>query len=254
MRRDLAVFAGAVSLAALTALPAHAANQGAGSSASEPVLVVPEPQHWGIASEHELVVHPQDLMPATSAVTFSNGQGAVFETSASGDWWGGVHLPTGALVLRIEMEACDTDAAGAILFGMARFNSPGATGGTNVTPIGTTGATPGCGFFNVNVTTPFTIDNDNQQLTIFLNYGSTTNTNRVNLFRVYYRLQVSPAPATATFTDVPVGHPFLRFVEALVASGVTGGCGGGNYCPDSPVTRGQMAVFLATALGMHFAP
>jgi hypothetical protein len=24
------------------------------------------------------------------------------------------------------------------------------------------------------------------------------------------------------------------------------------YCPDQPVTRGQMAVFLAKALGLHF--
>jgi hypothetical protein len=33
---------------------------------------------------------------------------------------------------------------------------------------------------------------------------------------------------------------------------VTGGCGNGNYCPDAPLTRGQMAVFLAKALGLHW--
>ena len=70
--------------------------------------------------------------------------------------------------------------------------------------------------------------------------------------RVQWLRQVSAAPGAATFTDVPTGHPFFRFVEALVSSGITGGCGGGNYCPDSPVTRGQMAVFLATALGLNF--
>jgi hypothetical protein len=64
--------------------------------------------------------------------------------------------------------------------------------------------------------------------------------------------QVSPAPATASFNDVPTNHPFFRFVEALSASGITGGCGGGNYCPDSPVTRGQMAVFLSKALGLSW--
>jgi hypothetical protein len=74
-----------------------------------------------------------------------------------------------------------------------------------------------------------------------------------NQFRVRYRLQVSPAPATASFpNDVPTTHPFFRFVEALSAAGVTGGCGAGSYCPDAAVTRGQMAVFLATALGLHF--
>jgi hypothetical protein len=58
----------------------------------------------------------------------------------------------------------------------------------------------------------------------------------------------------ASFGDVPTNHPFFPFVEALVASGITAGSGGGNYCPDAPLTRGQMAVFLAIALGLHFVP
>ncbi|HEY7368268.1 MAG TPA: S-layer homology domain-containing protein [Thermoanaerobaculia bacterium] len=70
--------------------------------------------------------------------------------------------------------------------------------------------------------------------------------------RVIWNRQVSVAPGTATFADVPVGHPYLRFVEALVASGITAGCGGGNYCVNAPITRGEMAVFLAAALGLHF--
>jgi hypothetical protein len=77
---------------------------------------------------------------------------------------------------------------------------------------------------------------------------------RFQAVRLVYRLQVSPAPATATFpNDVPTTHPFFRFVQALAAAGITGGCSAGSYCPNSPVTRGEMAVFLATALGLHFA-
>ncbi|HSD33581.1 MAG TPA: S-layer homology domain-containing protein [Gemmatimonadales bacterium] len=71
---------------------------------------------------------------------------------------------------------------------------------------------------------------------------------------MFYQLQVSPAPAVATFGDVPTTHPFFQFIEALVASGITAGCGGGQYCPDAPLTRGQMAVFLSKGLGLHFAP
>jgi hypothetical protein len=69
---------------------------------------------------------------------------------------------------------------------------------------------------------------------------------------VGYALQVSPAPATADFADVPTNHPFFQFVEALSASGITAGCGNGNFCPDAPLTRGQMAVFLAKALGLQW--
>jgi S-layer homology domain len=69
---------------------------------------------------------------------------------------------------------------------------------------------------------------------------------------VWWHRTVSPAPAVATFGDVPSSDPFFQFIEALAAAGITGGCGGGNFCPDAPLTRGQMAVFLSKALGLHF--
>jgi subtilisin-like proprotein convertase family protein len=52
--------------------------------------------------------------------------------------------------------------------------------------------------------------------------------------------------AVATFGDVPVTHQFWAYIEALFETGITGGCGTNpaRFCPDSPVTRGQMAVFL----------
>jgi serine protease AprX len=49
------------------------------------------------------------------------------------------------------------------------------------------------------------------------------------------------------FLDVPVGHPFHNLVNTLARNEVTGGCGGGNYCPTASVTREQMAVFLLVA-------
>jgi hypothetical protein len=52
--------------------------------------------------------------------------------------------------------------------------------------------------------------------------------------------------------DRPGDGTFFQFIEALAASGITGGCVGGNFCPDAPMTRGRMAVFLAKALGLHF--
>jgi hypothetical protein len=48
----------------------------------------------------------------------------------------------------------------------------------------------------------------------------------------------------ADFLDVPDAHLFHDFVERLVRRGVTAGCGGGEFCVDSPVTRAQMSVFL----------
>jgi len=51
---------------------------------------------------------------------------------------------------------------------------------------------------------------------------------------------------------VPTTHLFYQYIEALAAAGITSGCGGGNFCPDAALTRGQMAVFLAKALGLHW--
>jgi S-layer homology domain len=69
---------------------------------------------------------------------------------------------------------------------------------------------------------------------------------------VFSQRQVAPASGPATFTDVPTSSPWFPYVEALVDTGVTGGCAPGLYCPNDPVTRGQMATFLAKALGMGF--
>jgi len=79
---------------------------------------------------------------------------------------------------------------------------------------------------------------------------------RFNAVDVSYRLQVSSAPATATFDDVPTSHPFFPFIEALVRAGITTGCGDSPpmFCPDGLVTRKQVAAFFARALGLHWAP
>ncbi len=59
-----------------------------------------------------------------------------------------------------------------------------------------------------------------------------------------------PPPCTgALFPDVPcTGGPFDPWIEELSTLGITGGCGGGNYCPGNSVTRAQMAVFLLKTL------
>jgi hypothetical protein len=65
--------------------------------------------------------------------------------------------------------------------------------------------------------------------------------------------QPTPEPTPEpTFTDVPTGSPFRDSISKLAARGVTNGCNsaGTKFCPDSPVTRGQMAVFLTRALNL----
>jgi len=51
-------------------------------------------------------------------------------------------------------------------------------------------------------------------------------------------------PGTQLFDDVPATDPFCRWVEDLARRGVVSGCGPRTFCPGSPVSRDQMAVFL----------
>ena len=56
-----------------------------------------------------------------------------------------------------------------------------------------------------------------------------------------------PAASGTVFGDVQISTWGAAWIEQLYADGITGGCGGGNYCPNQVVTRAQMAVFLLRA-------
>lgn len=57
------------------------------------------------------------------------------------------------------------------------------------------------------------------------------------------------------FSDVPVDYWAAAWIEKLASDGITGGCGGGQYCPSAQVTRAQMAVFLLRSkYGASYTP
>ncbi len=77
----------------------------------------------------------------------------------------------------------------------------------------------------------------------------------VFLLKAKHGICYVPPPCAQTFADVPCPSLFADWIEALAAEGITGGCGGGNYCPQNPVRRDQMAAFLLKAEhGAAYAP
>jgi len=85
------------------------------------------------------------------------------------------------------------------------------------------------------------------------NYGVAQDTLRqqmaVFLLKSKFGICYTPPPCTTqVFPDVPCSSNFAPWINELVAQGITGGCGGGNYCPTNPVNRQQMAVFLLKTL------
>jgi hypothetical protein len=97
------------------------------------------------------------------------------------------------------------------------------------------GITTGCGGGNYCPEQPVT----RAQMAVFL------------LRSKYGASYTPPAVGAGTgFGDVPPGYWAAAFIKQLVTQGITAGCGGGNYCPEQPVTRAQMAVFLVRVFNL----
>jgi CSLREA domain-containing protein len=77
----------------------------------------------------------------------------------------------------------------------------------------------------------------------------------VFLLKGEHGLSYAPPVCQGIFSDVMCPSTFANWIEQLSAEGITAGCGGGDFCPASPVTRQQMAVFLLKAEhGSNYAP
>jgi hypothetical protein len=128
------------------------------------------------------------------------------------------------------------------------YNPPGVGGGTGFNDVSTSywaaawikqlaaeGITGGCGSGNYCPEIPVT----RAQMAIFLlrsKYGSSYG---------------PPAVGGSTgFNDVSTSYWAGAWIKQLVAEGITAGCGTGMYCPESPVTRAQMAVFLVRTFNL----
>jgi hypothetical protein len=75
----------------------------------------------------------------------------------------------------------------------------------------------------------------------------TANVTRGQMAAFLARAFALPPTTTDYFTDDETSS-FEVSINRVAAAGITGGCGGTNYCPLDHVTRGQMAAFLQRAL------
>ena len=243
-----------LSLVALLMVPAVGLSQDVGGLRGTAVPVEvglsAAPDTFGISSQTVVMIGSFQFQPNQPSTTIVSFQGIDRYVSSTGGAIAHADLPNGALVEKIELRACDTSATDAVVL---NFYSC-ATQGALCSPVAnlTTGAAamPGCGNFAFTLASPLQVDN---QVPLVLTIA--TGTSSATTFsgaRLYYRLQVSPAPASPSFTDVPTNYWAFQHIEALKASGITGGVTPTTYEPESNVTRAQMAVFLAKALGLHW--
>jgi hypothetical protein len=165
-----------------------------------------------------------------------------------------LHLDTGVRWDGVLWWALDNSAQ-TLSLNLIEVCHPFAAGGPTVTLLasGSTTGSSGNEWRFTGIPSPVTIQNGLCSYLLSLQVtGVDANFIVFERARAGWFRQVSPAPAMASFDDVPTTHPFFPFIEALYAAGITGGCGNDNFCPDQPLTRGQMAVFLSVALGLHW--
>ncbi len=166
-----------------------------------------------------------------------------------------LHFPDGASLTQLRFWAYDVDPVNWLTFSLFESCQAPGSADTTTTLLGTadTFGSPGT-YYGATPLGGHVVDNVRCSYSIRIDFAPSGAFAAVDLqvqkVQVLWTRQVSPAPAVAAFNDVPTSHPFFQFVEALAKSGITGGCGGGNYCPTQPLTRGQMAVFLAKGLGL----
>lgn len=80
-------------------------------------------------------------------------------------------------------------------------------------------------------------------------FAPTTPVTRAQAASLLARALALPASPADAFSD-DAGSVHENAINALAAAGVTTGCGAGRFCPDDPMTRGQMASFLVRALAI----
>jgi hypothetical protein len=266
MTRQVLVFA--IASALLVAAPSLATPQSdPHAEADQTAEAQAAPEEYG--ASYSILQIPAAAFTSryTESGLVYEGAGLVFDLGPAhvpAKYWAPVTLPAGAMVTFLDLYACDHSPTGHVTVSLDRY--PGSDVPlveTLATVSSAQGDGWGCGYWAAAVN--HVINNNvrydgGSQYVITLSFGAPgldPGGDQIawNYFKgvdLWWKRQVSPGPAAATFADVPTTSPYFKFVEALAAAGITSGCGGGNYCPNGAVTRGQMAIYLATALGLHF--
>jgi hypothetical protein len=169
----------------------------------------------------------------------------------------GVHLPTGSELDGIELEVCgDTSTGSSVTAAAAVFVCANTSSTCDFQPYGVyhayDGNNDGCGVFLGEIIPHVVLDNLAFSYVVRVDLSDPTlaATLSFRAVRIFYRRGVAADPAGQTFADVPPGSPYHRYAELLAQMEISAGCGNGNFCPDDPVTRGQLTMLLAKALGL----
>ena len=229
------------------------------------------PTAFGSSTQFTVVHAPEfNLVNGSDRTGLQSGTGYIHPLEDTSYWWAQVDLPAGAEVTNICYLVYDNTATAAWnLLTLYKYESSTSDSfppnwvslAYMSTPIAATpGYTSPCVDLSANPVVinywgDLNTDGESNWLSYILlakSVGATDDSLALWGAVLAWNRTISAAPAGATFADVPTGYWAFQHIEALAASGITAGCGGGNFCPGGLLTRDQMAVFLAKALGLHW--
>jgi hypothetical protein len=229
----------------------------------EAVAQEPAPAYYGTADTNFHYISAEEFQSRntgpyvyTDDGFWKNGDSSVVQAMAP------LRLPSGALVDGFVVIYDDSDLAWPIELALHRYwvGALGATGKQQFGPSFMSSGDPGVRSTWVDLDPDITISyyisaaltTQSYAFTVYLPPTSADVSFRGII--VHWKRQISAAPGSPTFPDVAPGFWAFQEIEALAASGITTGFPDGTFRPTDPVTRAQMATFLARALGLHWAP
>ncbi|HEY7111780.1 MAG TPA: S-layer homology domain-containing protein [Thermoanaerobaculia bacterium] len=214
------------------------------------------PRDYGVGNVNILQIPAAAFVPFNG--TWTHDDKGYFSTTGSNfnaHGWAPLQLPSGANIQYVDVYYNDTD--GDYDLSAKILAASGSGPSADLVPIGdiaSSSGSSGKGYAS-SPSFAYTVNNDVQynggsQLIVQVTLPSSSL--GFKAVDIWWTRQIAPAPATATFGDVPTNHPYFRVIEALAASGITSGCGGNNFCPNGTVTRQEVAKFMVRALGLYW--
>lgn len=254
VRALLTVFVAAI------AMPAARAQEGSAGSAAPSRLL---PEDFG-PDGTVTVLGASSFVPRGGAIQGYSGPGYIYRAGGTDSaFWAPVLLPNGVLLTDLCVWYYNTSASGILAewgaYGLGVTTQPPIYREFSeffLVPAG--GYATTCIAPNTVVRSLADLDEDGftewATYRVGIGFSETDDTQQIGGVFLRWTRRVSPAPGAATFNDVPLDDPAFQFIEAFSRANITAGCSAAPplFCPDASVTRRQMAVFFARALGLHW--
>ena len=216
----------------------------------------PRPNAYGTQNWAVYRIGAAEFTPFDSATTYGSYSNVVYSTVQNGVFHASAHIPTGALLTYFVLDYCDNVNGSTVIAWLRSTAHNDYADGTLVSTLVSTTQVACTSAYEDLTAKAYTVNQNKYDLLVEVETKGGNLASSFSGVSIYYQLQVSPPPVSPTFADVPANHPFYKFIEALASSGITKGCGAGPlvFCPNQPITRGEVATWLARGLGLDWHP